>query len=297
MKLAIICRHFPLPCHGAWTAIWLSMLMHEHTIARRNFFYHHCRHHCHFGLCWVVSQWCGYLHTQPYHRPTEDVVSFGQHPSAREQHKLQNTTKPPPPHQPTSSLLPLHCRWKKRPPIAPLNNNEWPDKQTQPLKNNCPLRDARLQNGLPSRPWLSFDLQNFPYWGLGSIVRLQDLVQEELRKVPIAALLTLPALPICMVYLLLDVFHRTHHDCIHCPRINFLGTNNPACKFYLSLTVESLLSSDASRPPHPLWPCHSKVACKATLVTQVNQSPSYSFWGWVCLGERGKQPQQPIRLG
>jgi hypothetical protein len=34
---------------------------------------------------------------------------------------------------------------------------------------------------------------NIPYWGLGSVVRLQDLVQGELRKVSIATILTLPA--------------------------------------------------------------------------------------------------------
>jgi hypothetical protein len=37
-KLADICRHSPLLCHGAWTAIWLSVLVHEHTIAYHDFF-------------------------------------------------------------------------------------------------------------------------------------------------------------------------------------------------------------------------------------------------------------------
>ncbi len=74
---------------------------------------------------------------------------------------------------------------------------------------------------------------------------LQDLVQGELREVPIVTLLTLSALPICLVYPVLDAYHLTHHNCIHCPQINFPGTNNPACKFYLLPTGESIPSSIA----------------------------------------------------
>jgi hypothetical protein len=76
-------------------------------------------------------------------------------------------------------------------------------------------------------------------------MRLQDSVQGELHKVPIATLRTLPALPISVVYLVLDMLHLTHHNCIYCPQIDFLETNNPAYKFYLSFTGESLPSSNA----------------------------------------------------
>jgi hypothetical protein len=76
-------------------------------------------------------------------------------------------------------------------------------------------------------------------------VQLQDSVQKELRKVPIATLLTLPTHPICVVYPVLDVFHLTCHNCIHCPRINIPVTNIPAYIFYWSLTKNSLPSSDA----------------------------------------------------
>jgi hypothetical protein len=110
-------------------------------------------------------------------------------------------------------------------------------------------------------------LHDIPYWGLGSLVRLQDSVQGVLRKVPIAILLTLPTLPIWLVYPILDAFYLTHHNCIHCLCIDFPGTNNPAYKFYLSPTGERLPPATQSHPCPPPWPSRSPVACKATLVT------------------------------
>ena len=76
-------------------------------------------------------------------------------------------------------------------------------------------------------------------------MRLQDLVQGELHEVPIVTLLTLSALPICLVYPVLDAYHLTHHNCIHCPQIFFPGTLGPAYEFYLLPTGENLPSSVA----------------------------------------------------
>ncbi len=74
-------------------------------------------------------------------------------------------------------------------------------------------------------------------------MRLQDLVQGKLHEVPIVTLLTLPALPILVVYPVLDTSNLTHHNCIHYPQIDFPGTNNPAYKFDLLPIGESLPSS------------------------------------------------------
>ncbi len=102
-------------------------------------------------------------------------------------------------------------------------------------------------------------------------MRLQDLFQGGLCKVPVTTLLTLPARPICVVYPVLDTFHITHHDCIHCPRINFPGKiiyqhMNSIC--HSQLTAYPLAMRSCSPPPPP-WSSSSPVACKVTLVTQL----------------------------
>ncbi len=51
---------------------------------------------------------------------------------------------------------PCRC-WKKQPPIVPPNNNKWPEEWTPPINFICNLRNARSRNGLPQRPWSSFD--------------------------------------------------------------------------------------------------------------------------------------------
>jgi hypothetical protein len=76
-------------------------------------------------------------------------------------------------------------------------------------------------------------------------MRLQDLVQGKSCKVLITTLLTLSAIPICVVYPVLDAFHLTCHGCINFPQIDVLGTKNPAYKFYLSPIGESPPSSNA----------------------------------------------------
>jgi hypothetical protein len=59
------------------------MLAREHPSAIRQKI-QYCRYHRHYGNCWVASQQGGYLRTQPYCSPTEDLVCFGQNPGASE---------------------------------------------------------------------------------------------------------------------------------------------------------------------------------------------------------------------
>jgi hypothetical protein len=70
-------------------------------------------------------------------------------------------------------------------------------------------------------------LWDIPFWGSFCAMQLQDLRWRGLHNVPITTLLTLFGLPICVVYPVNNSFHLTHHQCVHCARISFLGTLGP----------------------------------------------------------------------
>jgi hypothetical protein len=219
-----------------------SMLAREHTIACHNFLYPHCCHHCCFGLCWVASLRDCYLHTQPYHRPTEDLVCFGQNPSAREQQKLQNLPK-------------------------------WLDKWTLPLKLFCHPCNARLCIGLPLQPWPSFELKFaapiFPTGALEVSCGYRTWFKGNYTKFPLQLYspcppyqstwfirsLTLPILLTTTVTIAPRLIFQgqiiQHMNSIYCPQVKAFPPASWSC------------------PPPPWWPSCSPVALKATLVTHV----------------------------
>ncbi len=85
---------------------------------------------------------------------------------------------------------------------------------------------------------------DIPYWGTNCVVRVLDSADEEFRDIPIRALLALPTLPFRMSYLSLTLVQ--FHDCIHCPRINYLkDSGNPPYAFHLKSAAESQPSSNA----------------------------------------------------
>jgi hypothetical protein len=105
-------------------------------------------------------------------------------------------------------------------------------------------------------------------------MRLHDLPQGGSHKFPVAALLTLSALPIHVVYPVFDAYHLTHHDSIHCPQISFpQGCWGQHTTFIFHPQVKTFPPALHSCPPPPLWQGYGPVACKATPVTQATLTP------------------------
>jgi hypothetical protein len=191
----------------------------------------------------VASQQGGYLCTQLYHSPTEDLVCFVQIPGKSEQCR---SCKTPHNHHHLhhhhNCVCPPCDRQKKLPPITPPHQQQMARRTNSTSQFYLSLTQRATAERTSPAAIAIFKQQvwvhDIPYWGPNCVLRILNSADGVLRDIPIGTLLTLPVLPFHVSYPV-GCQSQLTHKCRYCPQIDYPGNNYPIHKFNLKSAAES----------------------------------------------------------
>jgi hypothetical protein len=179
------------------------------------------------------------------------------------------------------SSAPPHRHQKKQPTIAPPNKDKWPDKQTQPLKSFCDPLDAQSQDGLSSRPWLSFKAK-FPNTiflteALEVSYSYRTWLKGNCATFPSQLCLPCPSSQFKLCTQFLTQFNLLTTTAFIAPGLSFQGQTIQLTNFILYLHEKASPLAMQSHPPLRPWPSCSPVAGKANQQLRQPSLPSSLF--------------------